>query len=205
MYHRLPTTLGRYIQTSRGVREDLLYIIVANVDWNEGVSKFPNRKEEKSRCEMISWKRVNLIFGMILCFGGFQVTYSILGPLFLENDLKDFIVVSLIIYAGGVLFHGILLFLHYMFSNNRLNVLKASLYALIGPFISLPMFVMALESSIGFTLFVVFFASLILQRINWKYVKCIIEDLKLSFYPHIKNGFNDFLNIREQRKHDLKN
>lgn len=155
---------------------------------------------------MISWKRINLIYGCILCLGSIQITYNILTPIYLKSDLKDFIIAFLVSYAGGVLFHGFVLFLYNMFRNHRLKLSKASLlYTLIGPFLSLPLVVMTLETKIGFTLFFVWFVSLLLQRINWKYVNSIIEDLKLSFYPHLKNGLNEFLDTREQRKHDVKN
>lgn len=154
---------------------------------------------------MIIWKRINLIFGWILCLGSIQITYNIVGPIFLKSDLKDFIVAFTILYIGCVLIHGMYLFVFNLFANSRLKLLKASLYILIGPSLSLSMIVMFFETKIGLALFLVLFLSLSLQRINWKYVNTIIADLKISFYPHMKNGFNDFLDMREQRKHNVKN
>lgn len=154
---------------------------------------------------MIIWKRINLIFGLILCFGSFQVTYTILRPMYLENELKDVLTVVSIAYAGGILCYSAAIFINNIFSHKRIKFLRAYLYALIGPIISFPLLIMALETKIGLSLFILLFISLLLQRIEWNYVKSIIEDLKLSFYPHLKNGFNDFLDMREKRKHNLRN
>lgn len=153
---------------------------------------------------MISWKRINLFFGLILFLGSLQVTYSTLKPIYVETGLNEILSMSIKAYVFVAILHLTLVILYFMFGN-KLKLIKQSMYVLIGPILSLPLLVLIFESSIGFTLFAVYFVSLLLQRINWKYVNSIIEDLKLSFYPHLKNGFNEFLDTREQRKHDMKN
>lgn len=154
---------------------------------------------------MISWKRVNLFFGLILFLGSLQVTYSTLKPIYVETGLNEILSMSIKAYGFVAIFHLMVVIMCFMFGNKHIKLIKLSMYVLIGPILSLPLLVMIFETSIGFTLFAVYFVSLLLQRINWKYVNSIIEDLKLSFYPHLKNGLNEFLDTREQRKHDVKN